>query len=96
MADRDIPLLKVLIAGSIVFIVGLFIFSVIFQAFFMFQEIQQQLITTVNVSSTDPMIQILSFIPWALGIFYISLIAVIIYFMFRGSGREKPPTIFWR
>ena len=94
--DRDIPVYKVIIAGTIVFIVGLFIFSVIFQAFLVFQEVQQALIVTGNFSSTDPTVLILSVIPWGLGLFYISLVGTVIYFLLKGSRRERPPPIFWR
>ena len=93
---REIPAYRVLIAGTIVFIVGLFVFSVIFQAFLVFQEFQTQLIATEQVSADDPTLLLLGLIPWGLGIFYISLIGTIIYFLLKGAGRQKPPPIDWR
>lgn len=93
---REIQAYRVLIAGTIVFIVGLFVFSVIFQAFLVFQEFQTQLIDTEQVAADDPTLILLGLIPWGLGLFYISLIGTIIYFLLKGSGRQKPPPIDWR
>ncbi len=93
---EEIPAYKVLIAGTIVFVVGLFVFSVIFQAFVVFQEFQAQLVAADEAMADDPTILLLSLIPWGLGLFYISLIGTIIYFMIKGSGREKAPPIYWR
>ena len=93
---EEIPAYKVLIAGTIVFVVGLFVFSVIFQAFVVFQEFQAQLVASDEAMADDPTILLLSLIPWGLGLFYISLIGTIIYFMIKGGGREKAPPIYWR
>lgn len=95
----EIPAYRVIIAGTIIFIVGLFIFSIIFQSYIVFQQFETQLVQTGNYSRDDPVILVLSIIPWGLGIFYISLIAVVIYFILRGSrGKETPPppALFWR
>ncbi len=93
--EKEIPAYKVLIAGTIVFIVGLFIFSVIFQAFMVFQEVRQELVVLGNYSETHPTIVILSLIPWGLGIFYIGLVGTVIYFLLKGA-KERPPPIYWR
>jgi|GEM_PF-3575556 len=97
MADQDIPMYRVIIAATIVFIVGLVVFTVIFRAYITFQELQTLLLQSGEYSEEETTIVVLGAIPWALGGFYVSLLGIIIYFLLRGNKplkKEEPGSGF--
>ena len=98
MALEEVPTYRFIIAATIVFIVGLFVFTVIFRAWITFQELQSVLLQSGDYSEEETTLVVLGAIPWALGGFYISLLGIIIYFLLRGtkSGKQKgePPSSF--
>ncbi len=85
---KEIPAYRFIIAATITFIVGLFVFTIIFRAWLTFKELQQTVIESGNLDENQATLAILGAIPWALGGIYISLLGTIIYFLIRGS---KPP-----
>ncbi len=93
---EEIPTYRVLIAATLVFIVGLFIFSVIFKAYITFKKLEAQLLQT-GYKEDQATLMILASIPWTLGGFYISLVGMIIYFVLKGNKVPKskiPPRSF--
>ncbi|MFA5405907.1 MAG: hypothetical protein WC307_00920 [Candidatus Nanoarchaeia archaeon] len=82
---QEIPTYRLIIAATIVFIVGLFIFTIIFRAYLTFQQLEQLVIETGDYEQDQLTLVILGSIPWALGGFYVSLLGVIIYFLLRGN-----------
>lgn len=97
MADRDIPTYRVIIAATIVFVIGLFVFTIIFRAYLTFQQLQVAVVQSGEYSENEATFIILAGIPWALGGVYISLLGTIIYFLLKGNKpgkEEEPPSSF--
>ena len=94
----DIPTYRFIIAATIVFIVGLFVFTIIFRAWITFQQLQQTILESGAVEGDDATLIILAGVPWALGGIYISLLATVIYFLLKGNkkGKEQPPPSSFR
>ncbi|MBD3311926.1 hypothetical protein GF352_00500 [archaeon] len=95
--QQEVPLYRLIIAATVVFIVGLFIFTIIFRAYITFQQLEQSVLETGDYSENEATLIVLGAIPWALGGLYVSLLGVIIYFLLRGSKapkEEKPPPSF--
>jgi hypothetical protein len=82
---EQVPAYRLIIAATMVFIVGLFIFTIIFRAFITFQELEQIVIEQGTYDDDQLTLIILGSVPWALGGFYVSLLAGIIYFLLRGN-----------
>lgn len=95
--QQEIPLYRLIIAATVVFIVGLFVFTIIFRAFITFQQLEQSVMETGEYSENEATLMVLGAIPWALGGFYVSLLGVIIYFLLKGrkpAREERPPPTF--
>ena len=95
--QTEVPLYRLKIAATVVFIVGLFIFTIIFRAYLTFQQLEQVVLETGDYSENEATLIVLGAIPWALGGFYVSLLGVIIYFLLKGTKapkQERPPPTF--
>lgn len=95
--QQEVPLYRLIIAATVVFIVGLFIFTIIFRAYITFQQLEQSVLETGDYSENEATLIVLGAIPWALGGLYVSLLGVIIYFLLKGSKapkEEEPPPSF--
>ena len=91
---QDIPTYRFIIAATVVFIVGLFVFTIIFRAWFTFKQLQQSIIETGEYEENEATLAILGAIPWALGGIYISLLSGVIWFLLKGTKKikeEVPP-----
>jgi uncharacterized BrkB/YihY/UPF0761 family membrane protein len=98
-AQRDIPFYRFIIAATLVFIVGLFVFTVIFRAWLTFEQLSQAVLATGDYSEEESTLLVLGIVPWALGGIYVSLLGVIIYFLLKSTKQEKsepPPSTFRR
>lgn len=96
---EEVPAYRLIIAATIVFIVGLFVFTIIFRAFITFQQLQQTVIQSGNYTENQATLIILQTIPWTLGAFYVTLLGVVTYFLIKGSKpakHEEPPPTFRR
>lgn len=91
---EDIPAYKVIIAGTIIFMAGLAVFSVIFRAFITFNEIQTALIEESNYTVDQTTMLVFASIPWALGAFYVSLVGTVIYLLLKATKKPRPPPIY--
>ena len=91
---EEIPAYKVIIAGTIIFVTGLAIFSVIFRASIIFNEIQTTLTQQSNYTFDQTTMLVFATVPWALGAFYASLIGVVIYFVLKGGKKARLPPIY--
>jgi uncharacterized BrkB/YihY/UPF0761 family membrane protein len=88
--QRDIPLYRFIIAATLVFVVGLFVFTVIFRAWLTFEQLSQAVLETGEYSEEETTLLVLGVVPWALGGVYVSLLGVIIYFLLKTTKQEKP------
>jgi len=78
---------QLILGATVVFIVGLLVFSVIFQAVSIMQQMKQNM--GYNLTQEDLMIaQTLAIIPSILALFYFSFVGVVIWYVMRKS-REK-------
>ena len=94
---EEVPTYRLIIAATLVFIVGLFVFTIIFRAFLTFQQLQQIVLESGEYEENQATLMVLSAIPWTLGAFYVSLIGIIIYFTIKGTKAPKqaePPSSF--
>lgn len=85
----EVPELKLLLVLTVVFIVGMFVFVVIFKALTIFQGLQMDLVPEADEVGASKTIQLLQLMPWLLGGLYLTLVGAIAYFMFkkyRGGG----------
>ena len=90
---EEIPAYRIIIAATIVFLVGLFVFTIIFRAYLTFQQLEQSVIQSGNYTENQTTLVILQTIPWTLGGFYVSLLGVIIYFLLKGTKPPKQETV---
>ncbi|MBD3312397.1 hypothetical protein GF352_03020 [archaeon] len=88
----DIPELKLLLVLTVVFVVGMFVFIVIFKALMMVEGLKQGAASEEDVELNQTM-QFLQLMPWLLGILYLILIGVIAYLMFRKYGGGGPSSV---
>ncbi|MCD6403603.1 MAG: hypothetical protein J7L59_00235 [Nanoarchaeota archaeon] len=78
---------QLILGATVVFIVGLLVFSVIFQAVSIMQQMKQNM--GYNLTQEDLMLaQTLSIIPSVLALFYFSFVGVVIWYVMKKS-REK-------
>jgi len=78
---------QLILGATVVFIVGLLVFSVIFQAVSIMQQMKQNM--GYNLTQEDLMIaQTLAIIPSILALFYFSFVGVVIWYVIKKS-REK-------
>ncbi|RLG16629.1 hypothetical protein DRN62_03320 [Nanoarchaeota archaeon] len=78
---------QLILGATVVFIVGLLVFSVIFQAVSIMQQMKQNM--GYNLTQEDLMIaQTLAIIPSILALFYFSFVGVVIWYVMKKS-REK-------
>ena len=94
---QDIPTYRFIIAATMVFIVGLFVFTIIFRAYITFQELQATIIQSGAVEGDDATLILLAGVPWALGGVYVSLLGAVIFFLLKGNKKTKerpPPSSF--
>jgi len=97
MAEQDIPMYRVIIAATLVFIIGLFVFTIIFRAWLTFQELEQVIRQSGEFTEDESTLIILGGIPWALGGIYVTMLGGIIYFLLRSTKPQKkeiPPSSF--
>ncbi len=88
----EISTFKFILSATIVFISGLFIFSVIFKAYITMNKLQSS-ITNETDPQTETTIMLLSAVPWGLGIVYASLIIGVIYYMFKSKPKSSEPPL---
>lgn len=74
---------KLILTLTIVFIVGTFVFTVIFKSLIAFQELRANILLTGVSDQDNKDIQSLQAIPWLLGGLYITLVGIIAYFMYK-------------
>jgi len=96
---QEIPAYRFIIAATIIFIVGLFVFTIIFRAYLTFKQLEAVIISQGTASEEQATLAILGAVPWALGGFYVMLLGTVIYFLLKGSKppkQELPPSNFRR
>lgn len=94
---QDIPAYKFIIAATVIFIVGLFVFTIIFRAYLTFKQLEEAVIAQGTASEEQATLVILGAVPWALGGVYIALLGAVIYFLLKGNKKPKieiPPSSF--
>ena len=91
---NEVPAYKLIIAATLVFVIGLFVFTIIFRAYFTFKQVEAQVIASGDYEENEATLIVLGAIPWALGGIYVSLLGTIIYFLLKGSKPPKPGTEF--
>ena len=78
---------QLILGATIVFIVGLLVFSVIFQAVGIIQQVKQNM--GYNLTQEDlRLAQTLSIIPSVLAFFYFSFVGVVIWYVMKRSGEK--------
>jgi len=92
MAEIQGP--KLILVLTVVFVIGTFVFIVIFRALSTFQDLQVTVLKTGNYTENQSTLETLKVIPWYLGGLYVTLLGIIIYFMIAKNKEElRPPEI---
>ena len=81
----DIPFEKVAFAATVVYVVGILVFSIIFNIF----DITKRVTGLVSKTSNIEVLNQLKIAPWILSLFYFSFVFSIIFYLTYKTHKKK-------